>query len=208
MLKLISAVCLILLAVPAARCGQFALAVKDDGGCAPGYWQFNYGVPQYGRTYSVSIEVDSVQETEERVLKLASSFGATSQAGGGYGYGRGKTKNLSFFAEEPKAEKFAQKIIGEGRLLQYSSNPNMQSTMYAETKKKADLLTEELNANKRALEKMPVASCILGDLRERYLNYLKGYDSAKDKAYIGVNISERAPQAEPPAGGEGKKVKK
>lgn len=194
--------------------GAFMVGVKEDGSagsCAQGYWQFNYGVPQYGRTYSVTIEVDSVQEAEERIMRLAAGFGATSQAGGygGYGgYGRAKTKNISFFAEEPKAERFAQKIIAEGRLVQYNSNPNMQTTMYAETKKKAEMLSAELRKNGGALEKMPIASCILGELRDKYDNFLRGYDSAKDKAHINVNLSEKAsPQDDSGADGR-KKVRR
>ena len=192
------------------------VAEKGDASgnnCAPGNWQLNYGVPQYGRVYSISLEVDSVQEAEERVMKLAADSGAINQSGGGYGwngaygFGKGRSKSLSFSAEEAKAEVLARKIIAEGRLTQYNSNPNMQSSMYAETKKKSEMLDEELRLNMRALEKMPIASCILGELQERYNNFLRGYDKAKNKAGITVNLSEKAPERETPSRPDKKKIK-
>lgn len=198
MLQKMAMACFILLAGIPGWCGTFMVGMKDDGSgssCSPGYWQFNYGVPQYGRTYSVTIEVDNVQEAEERIVRLAADFGATSQVGGygGYGgHGSAKTKNISFFAKEPKAERFAQKIITEGRLVQYNSSPNMQTTMYEETQRKSEMLSAELKKNGGALERMPIASCILGELREKYENYLRGYVIAKDKAHINVNLKEKA----------------
>lgn len=194
--------------------GAFMVAERGDASgnsCSPGYWQLNYGVPQYGRSYLISIEVDSVQGTEDRIMKIAADSGAIIQSGGGnnwgggYGSGKGRSKSISFSAEEAKAEKFAQKIITEGRLIQYSSNPNMQSSMYAEAKKKSDMLEEELRQNKRALDKMPIASCILGELQERYGNFLRGYDNAKNKASLTVNLSEKAPARETSGGVDPKK---
>lgn len=182
--------------------------------CTPGYWQLNYGVPQYGKTYSISIEVENVQDAEERIMKLAADSGAVSQSGGGYGwnagYGsvKGRSKYLSFSADEAKAERFAQKIIAEGRLIQYNSNQSMQPSMYSDVKKKSDLLEEEFRQNRHTLEKMPIASCILGELQERYDNFLRGYESAKSKAGITLNLSEKTPVRETPGENNDKKGRK
>ncbi len=177
--------------------GVFAVGVKDNGngGCGQSYMQFGYSIPQYGRTYSVSVEVKDIEAAGDKIAKLAASYDVTMQSSpmmSNYAYGRSRraTKTYSFFGKDAAVEKFAQKVIAEGRLLNYNSNANIQNSMYDETKKKADTLSAEMAENKRALDGMPMTSCILNELSDRYAQYLRGYEQAKGKAYISIAVSE------------------
>jgi hypothetical protein len=179
----------------------------QDGKYPAGYWQVNYGLPQYGNNYNVMIEASDMAAAEEAVKKLAAEYGATAQQRGGESYyqagqGRPQSRALSFYATEPNGEAFAQKLSKVGRLKQYYMNSILASGTYAEVKKKAALLKGEIDANRGALEKQPIASSIMNDLLDRCNSYLQAFDAAKDKAYIAVTLTEKRPADQKTAGGQ------
>ena len=187
----------------AGPCWAQKMLVPQDNKYPPSYWQVNYGVPQYGSSYNISIETQDIGKTEEEIKKLAAEYGAAAQQRDGYNQyqnGRPQNRSLGFSATEPNAESFAQKLAGVGRLRQYYMSSQANSNTYSEVKKKAVLLKAEIDGNKKDLEKFPIAYSIMNDLLDRCNNFLLAFDATKDKAFISVSLTEKRPGDQRPAG--------
>lgn len=182
---------LLLLSAPQIAASQ-KNDMEDPADKPASYWQLNYGVPQNAVTYNITLQTEDLNEAESAVLDLARKYdlGAANNQNLYFSHGP-NNKTLSFSSDPAKAEKFAQAAVSLGKLKSFSSSKSINTSGYAEIKKKTAMIGAELENNKDSFEKLPIAKGLLTELYNRHKSFLAGYKEAMNRGAVVVNLTTK-----------------
>lgn len=182
-----------------------ALAVACLAAAAPasapktfseGYWERVWGGGQYAVQYSLSIKVDDLDSATTKVNKILTDGGASPNGNSNYwnnnAQGR-KSKMLAYTANAAVAEKLAKRLFAVGDLQNYQANRFGGQNVLKELDERIGLIAGEMESNKAALEKMPVASYFLNTQLSRLKASRESYAASANKAAINVSLIVDAP---------------
>ena len=162
-----------------------------------GYWERGWGFSQAAVNYQVTLKVVDADAAAAKVEKILAAGGATMTSSNGNGYfggdARRRMRCIQYSARSDNAEKLSKKLFDLGDLQSYNVNRYGGANAIKELEDRIGYLAEELESNKEALKKMPVASYFLNSQLAKLKQSRTTYEASASKAMIAVNLVTDAP---------------
>jgi hypothetical protein len=174
-----------------------------------GYWDrelANYG--RAGETYSVSLAVEdpaAARAEVESLLKGAGgklqSFNDMSAHMGSMGMDPAMMRlraaySMSYQLPEAKAAAAAKRLLGLGRLTQYSVGTPQGQSQLKEAEERIARIEKEKADNVQSLRTMPVSRALLESRLKRLRALVDTAKGSKGQSYITVQIMKELPEGE------------
>lgn len=154
------------------------------------HWMLQYSAPNSAYSYSINLEAEDLETTEEQIRNLARKYSLGEPSTQPYYSSVASRRVMLIFKTTPKkADAFSQQVIRIGKLKQYSSHKGINESSLGEIQRKAEVIGTELENNKDLLRKVPVARALLRALDDRYKDYLTGYKKALNMATLTVTLT-------------------
>ena len=162
-----------------------------------GYWDRGWGYSQAAVNYQLTLKVDDPDAAAAKIEKILAAGGATSMSnnGGGYygGDGRKRTRTLQYMGRTDNAEKLTKKLFDAGDLQSYNVNRYGGNNAVKDIDERIGYLAGELESNKEALKKLPVASSMMNSQLAKLKQSKASYEACASKAMIVVNLISETP---------------
>lgn len=173
-----------------------------------GYWDkeiMNYG--RMGETYNVSLAVTDAADARSGVESLLKANGGKLRSfndmtshfqgmGDGTAARARPAYSVSYQLPEAKAVVAAKKLIGLGRLTQYSVNTPFGASQQKDAEERIARLEKEKKDNAQQLKAMPVSRALLDSKLKRLRAALDAAKTGHGQATIMVQILNELPEEE------------
>jgi hypothetical protein len=185
------------LALAAVLLAAAASAAETPKTFPDGYWERNWGFSQAAVNYQVTLKVADPDAAAAKIEKILVAGGAAStSSNASYNYGgdaRRRMRNLQFTGRSDNAEKLTKKLFDLGELQSYNVNRFGGNTPVKDIDERIGYLAGEIESNKEALMKMPVANSMLNSQLAKLKQSKATYEASAAKAIISVNLVSDAP---------------
>ena len=154
------------------------------------YWEREYGMGMiYDAQYNISLEVSDTEKAVNVIRKLLEASGGTANQGQVYYNAGAQVQTVSYTLPTEKAAPASKKILLLGDLTNYNTNKPYASAQLEEIEKKISEISQEIDSNAGALEKMPIARMLVTAKLNRLKTSRDAYRNGMGKAIVYITLT-------------------
>lgn len=165
-----------------------------------GYWERGWNSAASAVSYQVILRVDDIEKALSKTEKLLIDAGGTPGNGYPMNYsqnGAPHQRTLQYILKYEGSDVVAKKLFDVGDLQSFNTSRLIPLTTGKEIDERLALVTAELESNKNALKKMPVASHLLTTQETRLKAAKAAYQAGAAKATVIVTLIDATAPSSP-----------
>lgn len=158
-----------------------------------GYWERGWPMGQAAVSYQLSLKVADFDDASAKIERVLTAGGATSIGNvnnfqGYFGNKQRPLRQLTYSVPLEKAERLTKKLFDLGDLQSYNVNRFGDASTLKEIDERIALLKGEIDGNKAALAKMPIADYFLQSQLTRLVAARTSYTANAKKGMISIQL--------------------